>query len=87
MSDVQAAVTEINTYQLTMQSNKPFPDVVVEYLQLWQDLGFGLHECGKTPLCLDAPAATPVDIIGNKTAMNRNIMVQQPGGATLCCET
>ena len=76
-------MTEINSYQLTMQSSKPFPEVVVEYLQSWQDLGFGLHECWKTPLCLDAPAATPADIIGNKTSMNLNIMLQRPGGATL----
>lgn len=80
---MQAALTEINGLELAKQNDKPFAEVAGEYLQSWQDLGFGVHACGKTPLCLDAPVVTPDAVIGGGTDSLVNVMLQRPGGATL----
>ena len=80
---MQAALTEINGLELAKQNDKPFAEVVGEYLQSWQDLGFGVHACGKTPLCLDAPVVTPDAVIGGGADSLVNVMLQRPGGATL----
>lgn len=87
LDDVQAALTEVNGIELPKQNNATFEAITQQFLQTWLDLGFRLHLCAGTPLCLDAPVAEPATVLaGLGTAGPSsiiNLMVQRPGGSTL----
>lgn len=60
------AATEINSDQMPKQSGRPYDDVIGEYLEGWQKLGFELHTCvgdEHWAPCMDHPLASVAEVM------------------------
>ena len=80
---MQAALAQVNGAQLTEQSGLALQAAVSEYLQAWRGLGFQLHLCAGTPLCLDAPTSEPDLVLALASRNSIDMMPQRAGATTL----
>lgn len=76
------AATEINSDQLPKQSGRPYEEVVREYLDAWQELGFEMHVCqgkGTWKPCMDKPVSSTDTVLARAEASIIDVVMQRPG--------